>query len=150
MHPKQAWKDLGAKLEQRRGQLGYGYRQRGAFVRDRGGTMSVKTIARLERGERDHYPPATVASFETLYGWRPGSIERVLSGGEPELADAQPGSRILTLIESRWGSLADAPQHVREFAEADQFPEEFRLRMIEGYIQRDPGHRGSGRHLREA
>jgi hypothetical protein len=153
MHPKQAWKDLGARLEQRRGQLGYGYRQRGAFVSDRGGTMSVKTIARLERGERDSYPPATIASFEALYAWRPGSIERVLSGGEPELAGPHGGDRILALISSAWGDFASAPQHVREFALDQRWDEPFRYEWITDYIRRDParGHNGgSTGRLREA
>jgi hypothetical protein len=81
-HPPDAWKRLGEALEQRRGQLGYGYRQRGKFARERGSNLSVKTLARLERGERGDYPPDTIAAAEALYGWEPGSIARVLNGGE--------------------------------------------------------------------
>ena len=44
--------------------------------------------------------------------------------------------RVLALIQEAWGSLEDAPEHIRTFAEAEQFPEEFRLRMISGYIDR--------------
>jgi hypothetical protein len=83
-YPPEAWKRLGEVLEIRRGQLGYGFRQREQFLRDRGGPPpSVKTLARLERGERDAYPPATLTRLESLYGYAPGSFEAVLAGGEP-------------------------------------------------------------------
>src|SRR6185312_16153279 len=52
-YPHEAWRRLGVALERRRGELGYGYRQRGQFVRDRSaGMISIKTISRLEKGER--------------------------------------------------------------------------------------------------
>lgn len=84
-YPPQAWKRLGELLERRRGELGYGFRQREQFLRDRGGPPpSLKTVARLERGERAAYPPATVALLESLYDVPPGSFERALSGGSLE------------------------------------------------------------------
>jgi hypothetical protein len=90
-YPPDAWKRLGRELEARRGQLGYGFRQRGNFLRDRGGPPpSVKMLARLERGERTAYPPATVTLLEEMYGWAPGSFEAVLSGGEPVLPGTPP------------------------------------------------------------
>jgi len=85
-YPPEAWKRLGKVLEARRGQLGYGFRQRGRFLEDRGGpppAPSGKMVARLERGERAFYPPATVTRLEALYGLAPGSFEAVLAGGEP-------------------------------------------------------------------
>ena len=45
--------------------------------------ISVKTISRLENGERDSYPESTVGTVEALYQWSPGSIESVLMGGDP-------------------------------------------------------------------
>lgn len=81
-HPAEAWKRLGIALERRRGQLGYGYRQRGTFLRDSGVNLSVKTIARLERGERDAYPDGTISAIERIYRVEPGSVEAVLRGGE--------------------------------------------------------------------
>lgn len=93
-YPPEAWKRLGKVLEARRGELGYGFRQREQFLRDRGGPPpSVKMIARLERGERTSYPASTVTLLESLYGYRPGSFEAVLNGGEP--ADAAAVLRIL-------------------------------------------------------
>jgi hypothetical protein len=80
----EAWRHLGRLLERRRGELGYGFRQRARFARDRGGGLvSVKTISRLEKGERDSYPESTIGSIEAIYQWSPGSIESVLKGGDP-------------------------------------------------------------------
>jgi hypothetical protein len=58
--------------------------------------------------------------------------------------------RVLTLIVEAWGTWDGAPEHIRTFAEADQFPEDFRLRMITGYIERDPARQATSRRLREA
>jgi hypothetical protein len=94
-YPSEAWLRLGRMLERRRGELGYGFRQRARFARERGsGKISVKTISRLEKGERDSYPESTVGTVETMYQWAPGSIESVLSGGEPNaLLIAPPAAR---------------------------------------------------------
>lgn len=84
VYPLGAWRRLGELLEQRRAQLGYGFRQRGQFLRDRGGPPpSLKTLGRIERGERAFYPASTVALLERLYGFEPGSFEAVLRGGDP-------------------------------------------------------------------
>jgi hypothetical protein len=91
-YPAEAWQRLGTALERRRGQLGYGYRQRGTFLRDSGVNLSVKTIARLERGERDSYPAGTISLIETLYRVKPGSVDAVLRGGELTPEDV-PGER---------------------------------------------------------
>lgn len=91
----EAWRRLGRVLERRRGELGYGFRQRARFARERGsGKISVKTISRLEKGERDSYPESTVGTVETMYKWAPGSVESVLVGGEPNaLLIAPPSGR---------------------------------------------------------
>jgi hypothetical protein len=82
-------------LERRRGELGYGFRQRARFARECGGGMiSVKTISRLENGERDSYPESTVGTVEAIYQWSPGSIESVLMGGDPNpLLPTSPAAR---------------------------------------------------------
>ena len=93
-YPSEAWERLGRMLERRRGELGYGFRQRARFVQERGARMiSVKTISRLENGERDSYPESTVGTVEAIYGWSPGSVESVLNGGEPtSIQPATPAS----------------------------------------------------------
>jgi hypothetical protein len=98
-YPYEAWLRLGRMLERRRGELGYGFRQRARFATERGGgQISVKTISRLEKGERDSYPESTVGTVETMYQWAPGSVESVLQGGEPNalLAAPPPGRNPIT------------------------------------------------------
>lgn len=94
-NPQDPWRLLGHMLERRRTELGYGFRQRAIFVRDRGaGKISVKTISRLEKGERDSYPEPTIATVEAMYQWSPGSVKSVLNGGEPSaLVTARAPSR---------------------------------------------------------
>jgi hypothetical protein len=90
-YPLEAWQRLGRALERRRGELGYGFRQRGRFSREQGGgRISVKTISRLEKGERSSYPQATVGAVETIYHWAPGSVEAVLRGGDPDPLQVTP------------------------------------------------------------
>src|SRR5215469_11639299 len=90
-YSRDAWLRLGRMLERRRGELGYGFRRRAIFVRDRGaGMISVKTISRLEKGERGSYPESTVGAVEAMYQWSPGSMEAVLSGGEPSALVTAP------------------------------------------------------------
>jgi hypothetical protein len=98
-HSHEAWLRLGRMLERRRGELGYGFRQRARFARERGGgNISVKTISRLEKGERGYYPESTVGTVETMYQWAPGSVESVLLGGEPTvlLTALPPGRNPIT------------------------------------------------------
>ncbi len=97
-YPPEAWRRLGRMLERRRGELGYGFRQRARFARDRGcGMISVKTLSRLENGERDSYPESTVGTVEAMYLWSAGSVESVLTGGEPSpLPPSAPGNPITT------------------------------------------------------
>jgi hypothetical protein len=100
-YPYEAWLRLGRMLERRRGELGYGFRQRARFARERGGgKISVKTISRLEKGERGYYPESTVGTVETMYQWAPGSVESVLTGGEPNalLIAAPPGKNPITTV----------------------------------------------------
>jgi hypothetical protein len=92
-YPPEAWQRLGKDLERRRAQLGYGYRQREDFLRDRGGPPpSVKTIGRLERGERPGYPESTITLLEQMYGVEPGSFETVLRGGSLEPLSVTEGT----------------------------------------------------------
>ncbi|HEY2639054.1 MAG TPA: hypothetical protein VGI66_04120 [Streptosporangiaceae bacterium] len=102
-YPHEAWQRLGRALERRRGELGYGFRQRGRFTRERsGGVISVKTISRLEKGERASYPESTVGAAETIYQWAPGSFESVLRGGEPDPLVLAPLARKLNPIKTMY------------------------------------------------
>lgn len=41
----------------------------------------------IEHGRKQSYDPATLATLEGALGWRAGSVDRVLSGLEPQLVD---------------------------------------------------------------
>jgi hypothetical protein len=127
-------------LERRRGELGYGFRQRARFVRDGGrGLISVKTISRLEKGERDAYPESTIGTVEAIYRWSPGSVESVLKGGDPNPlphtrggrhaltnADAQPsaGERIAGWVYVRMKQRGHADDVIHDFLDAEGLPRE--------------------------
>lgn len=118
-YPPEAWGRLGKALERRRGQLGYGHRQRGTFLRDSGVNLSGKTIARLERGERGSYPDSTVAAVESIYRIKPGSVEAVLRGGELTPAETQKGP-----------ARRYADPRLQQIWEVTGLPESVRLGMI--------------------
>ncbi|MGO8956292.1 MAG: hypothetical protein ACLQFR_02790 [Streptosporangiaceae bacterium] len=141
-YPHEAWQRLGRALERRRGELGYGFRQRGRFTRERGGGMiSVKTLSRLEKGERASYPESTVGAAETIYQWAPGSFESVLGGGDPYPLVAGPsagrrnpittdhaaptaGERIASWIYVRMRQRGAEDDAIHEFIAAEGLPKE--------------------------
>jgi hypothetical protein len=142
-YPSEAWQRLGRILERRRGELGYGFRQRTRFVQERGGRMiSVKTISRLENGERESYPESTVGTVEAIYQWSPGSVESVLKGGEPNpLLPAPPasaardpltnpeapptaGERIASWVYVRMRQRGHADEDIHDFLAAEGLPRE--------------------------
>lgn len=89
-YPPEAWERLGDILARRRGQLGYGYRQRRTFAEANGLKLSARTLQRLEQAERDAYPEETIGIAEVIYRLAPGSIAAVLRGGEPTYLDEEP------------------------------------------------------------
>jgi hypothetical protein len=140
-YPNEAWHRLGRMLERRRGELGYGYRQRARFVLERGGGMiSVKTISRLEKGERSSYPEATIGTVESMYQWSPGSVEAVLMGGEPSAlllappsarnpittrdAPSTPGERMASWVYVRMRQRGYSDGAIHDFLDAEGLPRE--------------------------
>jgi len=140
-YPLDAWQRLGRALERRRGELGYGFRQRGRFTLERGGGMlSIKTISRLEKGERDSYPEATIGTAEAMYQWAPGSFDSVLRGGQPdplvvaparernpittEYAPPTSGERIASWVYVRMRQLGYGEDAIHEFIAAEGLPRE--------------------------
>ncbi len=137
----EAWLRLGRMLERRRGELGYGFRQRARFARERGnGKISVKTISRLEKGERAYYPQSTLGAVETMYQWAPGSVESVLLGGEPnalligpqaemnpittEYAPPTSGERLASWMFVRMRQRGYSDEVIHAFLSAEGLPRE--------------------------
>jgi hypothetical protein len=84
-HPDHAaWKRLGQLLEARRVELNPSYRNRTTFAAERG--VDYRLAFDIETAARTNYRRPTLRSVEVGYGWRAGSIGRVLEGGEPEPA----------------------------------------------------------------
>jgi hypothetical protein len=139
-YPSESWLRLGHVLETRRGELGYGFRQRARFVEERGGKISVKTISRLEKGERGSYPPSTIGTVEAMYQLSPGSIEAILRGEEPNMMllaprtgrnpitspDTPPtaGERLASWVYVRMTQRGYSDNSIFEFLDAEGFPRE--------------------------
>jgi len=128
-------------LERRRGELGYVFRQRARFTRERGGgKLSVKTISRLEKGERTAYPQSTIGTIEAMYQWSPGSVESVLRGGEPnallvapapdrnsitvDYTPATSGERLASWVYVRMRQRGSTDEAIHQFLDAEGFPRE--------------------------
>jgi hypothetical protein len=140
-YPHEAWLRLGQMLERRRGELGYGFRKRARFAKERGSSkISVKTISRLETGERDSYPESTIGTVEAMYQWAAGSVESVLRGGEPNaLVVARPlgrnpitsrdtpptaGERLASWVYVRMRERGCADAAIYQFLDEEGFPRE--------------------------
>jgi len=141
-YPFESWQRLGHLLERRRGELGYGFRQRARFVMERGGgRISVKTISRLEKGERGSYPQSTIGAIEAMYQWSPGSVEAVLRGGDPNMILVAPattgrnpitspytpptaGERLASWVYVRMRQRGHSDSSIHEFLDAEGFPHE--------------------------
>ena len=83
-----AWQRLGRMLERRRVELDTRYSNLSLFTAERG--VDYRMAWDLEHGARTNYRRPTLMAAEVSYGWKPGSIESVLAGGEPLLAEPGP------------------------------------------------------------
>lgn len=78
------WERLGDYVVARRTALGM--RDRRAFAAATG--VTDRTLGKLENGGR--VSASTLGVVENYLSWAPGSCRRVLSGGEPVIASADP------------------------------------------------------------
>lgn len=78
------WERLGDYVVARRTALGM--RDRRAFAAATG--VTDRTLGKLENGSR--VSASTLGVVENHLGWAPGSCRRVLAGGEPAIASADP------------------------------------------------------------
>lgn len=80
--------------------LRQGHRSLAAFAAASG--LSRTTVDSLEHGRKESYDPATLSTLEGALGWRAGSVERVLSGLDPQpVEDAD-----LAAVTNAWPRLS--------------------------------------------
>jgi hypothetical protein len=84
------WERLATLLGDRRTRLAPQYKSRLRFAADTG--LNERLVADLENARRTSYRHTTLTAVETAYRWAPGSISRVLDGGDPEELDSTPGN----------------------------------------------------------
>lgn len=76
-----AWERLGRLLMERRARLDPRWRTRKTFAADVG--LNAGLIRDIETAQRTTFTPATLAAIESAYRYAPGSITKVLDGGDP-------------------------------------------------------------------
>lgn len=81
------WQRLGALVSERRGDLGLTQED----VRAAGGP-STATQRLIEGAHQSRYQPVILARLEAALGWQPGSVRRILAGGEPVPVSAAPAA----------------------------------------------------------
>ena len=83
-HDPTAWTKLGKAIRGDRELQGLTRDELAAKVAERGGAVSTKTIANLEKGDapKRGVKPPSVERVAAALGWVPGSVDRIL-GGEP-------------------------------------------------------------------
>lgn len=74
------WDRLAALVTEQRARLGYSIAQLSAMS-----GLSTSTLDNIEHDRKTSYDPATLAALERALRWRPGSVDRVLKGLEPQL-----------------------------------------------------------------
>lgn len=94
------WATLGKRARARR--VALGHRHQTHFAKASG--ISIRIVTAIENGDmtgRKSYDPATVNLLETGLRWAPGSVDRILAGGDPiELAPPAPPGSALTQMGS--------------------------------------------------
>ena len=87
MADEDAWQRLGEMLLNRRveltGDTNFAAFARKAGVNDKGEPRHGRTFSNIEKALQDTYGDATKALVEQVYRWEAGSINAVLSGGQP-------------------------------------------------------------------
>jgi len=92
----QAWERLGRAIRDDRERRGLSREDLAAQVVARGGSVTSRSIASLERGvaPKKRPKPPTLEPVVAALGWRPGATDRILNGEDPHavLDDLAPRS----------------------------------------------------------
>lgn len=73
------WHRLAEHVTAQRAYLGYSIAQLAAVS-----GLSTSTVDSLEHARKTSYDPGTIAALERALRWKPGSVERILKGLEPQ------------------------------------------------------------------
>jgi hypothetical protein len=82
-YPPEAWQRLGRLAKVRRKEL----RWIQADLQGVGGGPSGSVVSKIENGHGSRYDVGVFIRLEDALGWRRGSVDAILSGGDPTLAD---------------------------------------------------------------
>src|SRR5712664_2771440 len=86
-YPPEAWERLARATRRRRKELDLS--QPGL---DAAGGPSTSVISKIERAKSDSYEERVLIRLEDALGWRRGSVQAILEGGEPTLVDTASGA----------------------------------------------------------
>ncbi|MFI6883431.1 hypothetical protein [Streptosporangium canum] len=89
------WQRLGKLLAERRARIDPRYATRKVFAAEVGVGHAV--LRDIEIAARDNFTAPTIAAIEAAYRWAPGSIERVLAGGDPVEVSSVSGTASMAL-----------------------------------------------------
>lgn len=98
------WQRLGEQIRTDRVRLGM--RTQPELARRAG--LGRRTVSDLERGARANYSPDTLGAVEAALGWAPGTVSRILAGGQVEREGDVDWERLGAL----WLSLDDRSRRV--------------------------------------
>ncbi|TDD97702.1 hypothetical protein [Actinomadura rubrisoli] len=76
-----AWTRLGRLLAARRAELSPKFRSRRLFAEFAG--INHRVLYDIESARRRNFSPNTLTAIEHACSWKPGSIARILEGGDP-------------------------------------------------------------------
>lgn len=103
------WAAVADAVASRRTALGYSSQR--AFAEAH--PFSERTVSAIESHERHSYARATISHLERALRWAPGSVDRVLGGGDPIEQPPETSPPLPTQGEPLWDSRSAADQAAR-------------------------------------
>lgn len=94
--------------------------------------ISARLLGDIERAVRDNYDRRSLNRLERALGWKQGSIDAILDGGEP-LTDTQPADAATNppdLDDAIQAVLADQEHEIRGIL-ASEFPTDVKMALID-------------------
>jgi hypothetical protein len=108
----ESWQRLGAHVTRRRSELGLSQPE----VVNRGGP-SVSVQREIEKALKDRYTDRVIGPLERVLGWQAGSVQSILSGGEPTVVRSPQNAELTD--ESPWIRVG-LPDAARDLTDAER------------------------------